>query len=245
MKELAPCDRPREKLERVGVSALGDNELLALVLGSGSRQEGVLALATRLLADLGGLHRLPCVSVAELRQREGIGPARAAQVVAAVELGRRSLVRGGADRPRVASPRHLASLLLPPFGSGAVERFGIVLLDTRHRVIRTTVLSVGSLDSTVVHPREVFREAAASSASAIVLFHNHPSGDPTPSQDDLALTTRLVQAGEIMGIDVVDHLILADDRYVSLLEAGRFGAPGPAVTGATMTRVPSRRRPGC
>ncbi len=245
MKELAPSDRPREKLERAGASALGDNELLALILGSGSRQEGVLALATRLLADLGGVHHLPRVTVAELRQQGGIGPARAAQVMAAVELGRRSLVRSGLERPRVASPRQLASLLLPQFGAGAVERFGIVLLDTRHRVIRTSVLSMGSLDATVVHPREVFREAAASSAAAIVLFHNHPSGDPTPSQDDLALTTRMVQAGEIMGIEVVDHLILADDRYVSLLEAGRFGTASRMMTEAARGDAPSRRRPGC
>jgi DNA repair protein RadC len=107
-----------------------------------------------------------------------------------------------------------------------VEQFGVVLLDTKHRMIRTKVLSTGSLDATVVHPREVFREAALASASAVVLFHNHPSGDPAPSPDDLALTARLIHAGEIMGIDVVDHIILADARYVSLLEAGRFGSAG-------------------
>jgi DNA repair protein RadC len=107
-----------------------------------------------------------------------------------------------------------------------VEEFGIVMLDTKHRMIRTKVLSIGSLDSTVVHPREVFREAASASASAIVLFHNHPSGDPTPSPEDMALTARLVHAGEIMGIDVVDHMILADDHYVSMLEAGRFERVG-------------------
>ena len=107
-----------------------------------------------------------------------------------------------------------------------MEEFGIVMLDTKHRMIRTKVLSIGSLDSTVVHPREVFREAASASASAIVIFHNHPSGDPTPSPEDMALTARLIHAGEIMGIDVVDHMILADDRYVSMLEAGRFERVG-------------------
>lgn len=245
MKELAPCDRPREKLERAGVAALGDNELLALVLGIGSRRESVLALATRLLGCVGGLHRLPRATVSDLRGLSGIGRARAAQVLAAVELGRRSCVRGGVEPPRVASPRQLAGLLLPQFGTGAVERFGLVLLDTKHRVIRTTVLSVGSLDSTVVHPREVFREAASASAAAIVLFHNHPSGDPTPSHDDIALTTRLIHAGEIMGIDVVDHLILADDRYVSLLEAGRFGAPARAAVQPAMRERRSREAAGC
>jgi DNA repair protein RadC len=103
-----------------------------------------------------------------------------------------------------------------------VEQFGIVMLDTKHRVIRVKVVSVGSLDTTIVHPREVFREAASASAAAIVLFHNHPSGDPTPSPDDLVLTTRMVNAGDVMGINVVDHLILADQRYYSLVEAGRL-----------------------
>jgi DNA repair protein RadC len=115
----------------------------------------------------------------------------------------------------------VAAYLLPEYGSSAVEQFGIVMLDSKHRVIRIKLLSVGSLDSTIVHPREVFREAAAAAAAAIVLFHNHPSGDATPSRDDVILTTRMVSAGEIMGIDVVDHLILADQTYFSMAESGR------------------------
>ena len=157
-----------------------------------------------------------------MRQVSGIGRARAAQVLAAVELGRRTLVRGAADRPRLTSPRQLATYLLPQYGAALVEQFGLVMLDTKQRLIRIRIISIGSLDSTIVHPREVFREAAAASAAAIVLFHNHPSGDPTPSPEDLALTTRMVNAGDIMGIDVVDHLILADQRYFSLMEAGRL-----------------------
>ena len=123
---------------------------------------------------------------------------------------------------RSNSPRELAAHLLPLYGAHAVEQFGIVMLDTKHRVIRTKIVAVGSLDTTVVHPREVFREATAASAAAIVLFHNHPSGDPSPSTDDLVLTTRLVNAGDVMGIEVVDHLILADQRYYSLVESGRL-----------------------
>jgi DNA repair protein RadC len=146
--------------------------------------------------------------------------------MAAVELGRRTLVRSAADRPRLTTPRQLAAYLLPQYGAGSVEQFGIVMLDTKHRVIRIKIVSIGSLDSTVVHPREVFREAASASAAAIVLFHNHPSGDPTPSSDDLVLTTRMVNAGTIMGIDVVDHVILADQRYFSLVEAGRLHQRG-------------------
>jgi DNA repair protein RadC len=222
MKAVAPHDRPREKLERLGAAALGDNELLALVLGSGSRACDALSLANRLLDTAGGLHGFTRVGVGALRAVGGVGRARAAQVLAAVELGRRTLVRGADERPRLNSPRQLAAHLLPLYGAHAVEQFGIVMLDTKHRVIRTKIVSIGSLDTTVVHPREVFREAASASAAAIVLFHNHPSGDPTPSTDDLVLTTRMVNAGDIMGIEVIDHLILADQRYYSLVESGRM-----------------------
>jgi DNA repair protein RadC len=224
MKDLAPHDRPREKLQRLGAAALGDNELVAIVLGGGSRECGALELANRLLDRAGGLHGLTRIAVGELDLVPGVGDARAAQILAAVELGRRTLVRGIADRPRLSTPKQLASYLLPQYGACAVERFGIVMLDTKHRVIRIKILSIGSLDSTIVHPREVFREATSASASAIVLFHNHPSGDPTPSADDLVLTTRMVNAGDIMGIDVVDHLVLADQRYFSLVEAGRLSS---------------------
>ena len=222
MRDVAPHDRPREKMARLGVSSLGDNELVALVLGSGARGLNALQLANHLLERAGGLHGLTRCLEGDLRHVTGVGTARAGQVLAAVELGRRTLIRGGAERPRLGTPRQLASYLLPQYGAAAVEQFGIVMLDTKQRLIRIRILSVGSLDSTVVHPREVFREAAAASAAAIVLFHNHPSGDPSPSPDDLLLTTRMVNAGDIMGIDVVDHLILADQRYFSLVEAGRL-----------------------
>lgn len=222
MKDVAPDDRPREKLERLGAPGLGDNELLALVIGSGSRDADALELANRLIACAGGGARSDAHRIDRLKYVSGVGPARAAQIIAAVELGRRTLVRGTAERPRFTTPRQLATCLLPQYGVGAVERFGIVILDTKHRVIRVRIVSMGSLDSTVVHPREVFRESASASAAAIVLFHNHPSGDPTPSPDDLALTTRMVNAGDIMGIDVVDYMILADQRYFSFVEAGRL-----------------------
>lgn len=224
MKDVALHDRPREKMIRLSAAALGDNELLALVLGSGSRELDALRLANRLLEQCGGLHGLTRSAVGDLRHVPGVGAARATQILAAVELGRRTLVRGGAERPRLTTPRQLASYLLPQYGAGAVEQFGIVMLDTKHRVVRIKVVSSGSLDATVVHPREVFREATSASAAAIVLFHNHPSGDPTPSPDDLVLTTRMVNAGDIMGIEVLDHLILADQKYFSLVESGRMSA---------------------
>jgi DNA repair protein RadC len=226
MKAVATHDRPREKLERLGVAGLGDNELLAIVLGHGSRGRHVLEVANVLIEHVGGLHGLTRVDAADLRRLPGIGRARAAQVLAAVELGRRTLVRAGIERACLRTPRELAAHLLPLYGARPVEQFGIVMLDTKHRVIRIRIVSVGSLDTTVVHPREVFREAAGAGAAAIVLFHNHPSGDPTPSRDDLLLTARMVSAGEVMGIDVVDHLVLADQRYYSLLESGGIAAAG-------------------
>jgi len=219
----AARDRPREKLGRLGAASLGDNELLALVLGSGTRRAGSLALANLVLEAAGGVHGLAALSGCDLRRIPGVGEAKAAQVLAAVELGRRTLLREPADRPQFLAPAEIALHLLPEFGARPVEQFGLVLLDTKHRLIRTTVLTVGTLDRSVVHPREVFREAASARAAGIVLFHNHPSGDPTPSADDLSLTRRLVAAGELMGIDVLDHVILSATRFVSLRELGRLG----------------------
>ena len=223
MKQLAKHDRPREKLQRFGVAALGDNELVAVILGSGSRDCGALELANRILERAGGLHALARRAPDELCIR-GVGAARAAQIVAAVELGRRTLIRTALERPQYQTPQQLAAYLLPQYGAASVEHFGLVMLDTKHRLIRVKVVAVGSLDSAVVYPREVFREATAASAAAIVLFHNHPSGDPTPSTDDLLLTQRMLRAGDIMGIYVIDHLILADQRYYSVAEAGKLAA---------------------
>jgi DNA repair protein RadC len=220
MKSVAAHDRPREKLQRVGATALGDNELLAVVFGHGRVNASALDLANAVLAAVAGLDRLARARYDELRGIPGIGAARAAQIVAAVELGRRTLTRVGRERIQITSPRVLAEMLLPQYGSRSVEQFGVVLLDTKHRVLRTTVVTVGTVDASIVHPREIFREAASAGAAAIVVFHNHPSGDPEPSQDDVTLTRRLVAAGVLMGIDVVDHVILADARYCSLREKG-------------------------
>ena len=222
MKELSASDRPREKLVRHGVAALGDNELIALVLGSGGRRAGALSLANELLATHGGLHGLVRSTCDELARVSGIGRARAAQIIAALELGRRTLAHAPTARVQIRSPRDAASYLIPAFGSRPVEQFGIVLLDSRHRVIRTTVLAVGTLNSTIVEPRDVFHEAAVGRAAAIVVFHNHPSGDPTASAADVELTRRLVAAGVLIGIDVVDHIILGDVRYCSFKEMGQL-----------------------
>ena len=222
MRALAPHDRPRERLERFGAPVLGDNELLAVVLGHGSNGLSALDVADGVLGLAGGVHGLTRLVDGQLRDVTGIGAAQAARVAAAVELGRRTLARPSVDRPQLGSPQVAAGYLLPGYGAGAVERFGVVLLDTKHRVLRTAVLSVGTLDASLVHPREVFRLAASGGAAAIVLFHNHPSGDPSPSSDDVSLTARLVEAGVVMGISVLDHLVLADTRYYSFKESGRL-----------------------
>jgi len=220
MKAVAPHDRPREKLQRLGAASLGDNELVAIVIGHGRANASALDLANTLLTGVGGLHGLARARPDDLLRIVGIGPARAAQVLAAVELGRRTLTRAGRQRVQVTSPRAVAELLLPQYGNRTVEQFGVVLLDTKRRVLRITVVSVGTLDSSIVHPREIFREATAAGAAALVLFHNHPSGDPEPSTEDVQLTRRLMAAGVLMGIDVIDHVILADVRYCSLREKG-------------------------
>jgi len=218
MKTVAVHDRPREKLERVGVSAVGDNELLAIVLGHGAARASVLELANLVLDAAGGLHGLARATPDDLRRIPGIGRARAAQLLAAIEAGRRTLVRGLRDRSQMLCARDVAELVIPQFGTRPVEQFVVVLLDTKHRVLRVSIVSVGTLDASVVHPREVFREAIGGGAAAIVLFHNHPSGDPRPSEEDVRLTKRLLAAGQLMGIDVLDHVIISETRYYSMKE---------------------------
>jgi len=222
MKELSLDDRPREKLLRHGASALGDNELLALVIGQGSRRAGALAVANDLLAAQGGLHGLVRGAPDDLGRVAGIGKARAAQILAALELGRRTVTRSAGARVQLRNAREAAAYLLPRYGWRPVEQFGVVLLDSRHRVTRTTVIASGTLNTSIVEPREVFREAALGGAAAIIAFHNHPSGDPAPSPEDVELTRRLAAAGVLMGIDLVDHIVLGDARYCSLKEMGQL-----------------------
>jgi DNA repair protein RadC len=213
-------DRPREKLGRIGASALGDDELLAIVIGGGTAGTSALGLAATLLATAGGLHGLLRTSRDDLLRVKGFGEARAAQVLAALEIGRRVLASRPSERLQITCPRDAAHFLMPEFSARPVEQFGLLLLDTRHRVIRTAVLTVGSLDGTAVQPREVFRYALVASAAAVVMFHNHPSGDPQPSGEDVELTRRMVAAGQLMGIQVIDHVVLGDGRYCSLKESG-------------------------
>jgi DNA repair protein RadC len=215
MKDLVPADRPREKLARVGAAALGDNELVALVLGHGTCRANALALANALLARAGGVRGLARAGLAQILGVPGVGVAHAARVVAALELGRRAMVAPRDARARFTAADDLARFLVPQFGWRPVEHFGALLLDGRNRLLRTAVVSIGTLDATVIHPRDIFREATLEVAAGVVLFHNHPSGDPTPSPEDVLITRRMVDAGTIMGIDVLDHVVVAEASYFS------------------------------
>jgi DNA repair protein RadC len=220
MKLPAPHDRPREKLARSGVGALGDNELVALVLGTGVKARPALEVAQDVLDLSGGVYGLTQAGIDDLLRVSGIGRSRAARLMAAVELGRRAISHVAGERVRFGRPSDIGRYLLPLYGGHREERFGIVMLDSKLRLIRSETLSVGTLDASIAHPREVFRTAMLASASAIALFHNHPSGDPAPSEDDFFITTRLVAAGQLMGINVVDHLILGAGRWYSFHDAG-------------------------
>ncbi|MCC7007307.1 MAG: DNA repair protein RadC [Acidobacteria bacterium] len=215
---LAPQDRPREKLERSGAHSLGDNELLAVLLGHGGRGADALAIANTILSLAAGSAGLTRMHRDQLASLPGVGPAQASRIAAAIELGRRTLSGPRRARPQFRHPRDLAAFLLPLYGAHPVERFGVLLLDARYRLLSTQLISVGSLDASVAHPREVFRGAIVAGAVSVVAFHNHPSGDPTPSRDDVLLTERLQRAGALIGIDLLDHLILTDAEYRSFKE---------------------------
>lgn len=216
LASLPAADRPREKLQRLGASALGDHELVAVLLGSGVRARDALSVALQLLVTADGISGLARMTPERLVRVPGVGPSRALRLVAAMEIGRRALAGPRVARPRLPTPAAVGAYLLPDHSGHREERFGALLLDTKHRALRVVTLAQGTLNASLVHPREVFRAATEHSAAAVVLFHNHPSGDPSPSIDDLQLTRRLVEAGELMGIDVVDHIVLGDGCWQSV-----------------------------
>ncbi len=222
IREVPPSERPRERLLRCGSDALSSAELIAIVLGSGTEGDNALDLAERLLANLGGVRSLAGATVLELSAVRGIGPAKAAQLQAAAELGRRCMVSQPADRPRIRGPRDVWELLSHDLRDEVREHFFAILLDTRNGVLRRHVVSVGDLNSAIVHPREVFSPAIRHGAAALVVAHNHPSGDPTPSPEDVQVTKRLLDAGRLLGIELLDHVVLTESGWVSLKERGMF-----------------------
>jgi len=220
IKDLPVGERPRERLEHYGAGALSTAELIAILLRSGVAGESVLRLAERLLVRYGGLTGLAQASFAELCQEKGIGPAKVTQIKAALELGRRLLVASPQERPQVKSPADAANLLMLEMGLLEQEHLRVMLLDTRNRVLAVHTVYVGNLNTSVVRVGEIFRQAIKANAAALIVVHNHPSGDPTPSPEDVAVTERIVQAGRLLGIEVLDHLIIGQQRFISLKERG-------------------------
>jgi DNA repair protein RadC len=210
-------------LQKLGVEALSAQEVLAVILGRGVSGESVMVTAQRLLSRFGSLKGLAQASVEELSQVKGIGLTKAAQIKAAFELSSRldGCPEAG-DRPIVKTPEDVASLVRSRLKRKKKEYFLAILLDTRSQLIKIAEISIGSLDSSIVHPREVFKEAISASAASVIFAHNHPSGDPEASEDDVNLTKRLAKAGEIVGIDVLDHVIIGDKKYLSLKREGLF-----------------------
>jgi len=221
--DLPVSERPRERLQKLGVESLSAQELLALILGRGIAGESVMVTAQRLFSQFGNLKGIANASVEELSQVRGIGIAKASQIKASFELANR--LEGCvevANKPVIKSPEEVVSQVKGRLKGKKKEYFLALLLDTRNHLIRIAEISVGSLDASIVHPREVFKEAMSASAAAVIFVHNHPSGDPTASEDDIKLTKRLLEAGEIVGIDVLDHVIVGDKDYLSLKRNGLF-----------------------
>jgi DNA repair protein RadC len=218
MRDIPPAERPRERLQHYGSGALGIAELLAIILRSGTGKVSAVRLAEQLVQRFSGLRGLATATVEELATVPGIGPAKACELKAAFELGKRLATTTDAPRPVVSSPLDAANLLMEEMRYLHEEHYRVLFLDTRNGVIKALELSIGTLNMSVVHPRETFRAAISAGAHSIIVAHNHPSGDPSPSAEDLALTARLKQAGEVIGIPVIDHLIVGDGRYVSLSE---------------------------
>ena len=222
VKDLPVSERPRERLTRLGAEALSEQELLACILGRGVAGESVLVSARRLLAAFGTLPGIAEASVEQLAGTHGIGPAKAVQLKAAAELARRLAQSSNGHRPTIDSVEAAARVLRPALLEKTKEHVVALLLDSRHQLIRVSPIAVGSLCASLVHPRELFKEAIAASAAAVIVGHNHPSGDPSPSAHDVQMTKRLVDAGALLGIDVLDHLIVAREGVLSLRAAGAF-----------------------
>jgi DNA repair protein RadC len=220
VKGLPPEERPRERLLAAGAASLSSTELLAVLLGTGTRRASAAELAAGLLGAFGSLEALSQARPEELARQGGIGPSRACALLAAFELGRRLHTVPPARRPVIRTPRDVAALVGPQMRHLDREHFKAVLLNTRHEVLEVAAVAVGGLDAAPIHPREVFKEAIRRSAAAVILVHNHPSGEPEPSDDDLRITVRLARAGHLVGIAVLDHVIIGDGRFVSLRERG-------------------------
>jgi len=220
VREIPERDRPRERLQQQGVEALSNSELLAILLRTGTRGCSAVDLADRILKQFGGIGKLIDADLQELINLPGMGLAKATQVQAAIELGRRVARHHRETSPRFLQPQDTADYLMDRLRFLPKEHFVVLHLDSKNRLIGEEIASVGSLDTAIVHPREIFKTAVKRSAASIICAHNHPSGDPTPSFEDIEVTRRLVEAGRILGVEVLDHVVIGENCYVSIKEKG-------------------------
>jgi DNA repair protein RadC len=218
IRDLAQEDRPRERLKRVGPAALTTAELLAVILRVGTRGVSALRLAERLLVEFDGLPGLSRATITELAGISGIGDAKAVQIKAALELGRRMVASAPEERPHVTSPADAANLLMSEMMFLEQEHLRVILLNTRNEVLGTPTIYQGSLNTSVIRVGELFRAAVRANAAALIVAHNHPSGDPSPSPEDINVTRQLVKAGKLLDVNVLDHIVIGRQRYVSLKE---------------------------
>ncbi len=218
IRDMPSSERPRERLRRMGAATLSNAELLAIVLRTGAAGENVVAQATRLLSRFNGLTGLARASVGELCAEHAVGEAKAAQVLAALELGRRLLATHPDERPCIRSPEDIANLLLADMALLEQEHLRVILLNTRNQVLAAPEVYKGTVNATHVRISVLFRDAVRQGCPSIIVVHNHPSGDPTPSADDVAMTRQVAEAGSLLNIDVLDHIVLARNGFVSLRE---------------------------
>lgn len=216
IKELPEAERPRERLQLHGEGALSNAELVAIALGSGSRGQNALSLGQQLLAEFSGLSGVARASIAQLCSVSGVGPAKAAQIKAALELGRRLVATGAAGQSRITCPDDAAARFVADMSTLPQEELHVMLLDTKNQVLRVHTVYVGNVNTSMIRVGEVFREAIKDNAVSIIVAHNHPSGDPTPSPEDVSVTREILRAGQMLDIDVLDHLVIGKNRYISM-----------------------------
>jgi DNA repair protein RadC len=220
LRDVPHEERPRERMQQYGAQALSNAELLAILLRTGTYAESAVRLAQKVLIEAGSLRNLVDMNMEQLMTIKGIGIAKALQIQASIELGRRLARTSMSDTITIRSPQDVSTYLMEDLRYLQKEHFVCLFLNTKNHVIGQETLSMGSLNASIVHPREVFRAAIKRSSASIICVHNHPSGDPTPSPEDIQMTARLVEAGQIIGIEVLDHIILGDQNFISLKEKG-------------------------
>lgn len=226
IKDLPSEERPYEKLERYGSEMLSNAELMAIIIKTGTKTETSVEVARRVLkecAEDNGLAFLHDISLEELKRIKGIGRVKAVQLKAVIQLAKRIAASGYQDKMCISSPADVSKFLMEDMRYLKQEHFKIIMLNVKNHVLKHVDITIGTLNASIVHPRDVFSEPIRVKCASVILVHNHPSGDPAPSHEDIEVTKRIVEAGKILGIDVLDHIIIGDGKYVSLKEKGIIG----------------------